>query len=306
MFILKTIFSTLKQNKYLIVLGFILTFVFSILLLPYQDINTYINSQISTYTKGQVQFKSKSVFISPFLSLLFTDNLISYKKLEIPVKKISIKPLWLDSLLLNFGAEINAYSIFGGDIQFLFKKKKSKNHSLVFNANLHNISLEQLAFSSIKLSGKISAALKILMDPNFLNTPNIQLQINNRQKIKILNSKIPSPFGPLQIPSMSFSQLKAQITTKNDTLNIKALDLGSGTDNLQIKITGTVNLKIKKERSKKSLSIQNYKLGVYIKAQKVPSQWKSLFSLIKDYKVGNTYRFHIKGKSLSAIPEITK
>lgn len=306
MSILKNILSIIKNNKYLILLGFSLTLIFSVLLLPYQDINTYISSQIGVYTNGKIQFKAKTFFISPLLLLQFTDNLISYKKTEIPIKKITITPLWWQSILLNFGIKINTYSIFGGDIYFLLKKNKSKKYPLMFNANLQNISLEKLPLNSIKLGGKVSVILKTLIDPHFFNTPNINLQINSNKKIQIFSSKIPSPFGPIQVPSTSFARLKTKITTKNNTVNIKNIELGSPSDTLHIKITGTAYLKINKKKQTKSLSIKNYKLAIYIKAQQILPQWKSLFALINNYKAGNVYQFHIKGNNLSSIPEVTR
>lgn len=306
MSILKNILSFIKNNKYLILLSFALTLIFIILLLPYNDINTYISSKINTYTNGKIQFKAKKFYILPSLSLGFNDNLISYKKTEAQIKKITIKPLWLDSLLLNFGINVTAYSIFGGDITFSLKQIKSKKHNLAFNANLQNISLDKLPLNSIKLGGKVSAIFQTLIDVNLFNTPNINIKIDSNKKIQIFNSKIPSNFGPIQIPSTSFSKLKAMITTKNEVVNIKTLELGSPTDNIYIKIKGNINLKIKKERRTKILSVKSYKLSIYIKAQQVPSQLKSLFSLINSYQLGNTYSFNIKGDGLMSIPEITK
>lgn len=304
--ILQKIFLTIKNNKYLILLGICLTFIFSIILLPKPEINTYINSQISAYTQGQVQFKSKSFSISPLLAMNFSKNLISYKKLEIAVKEIFIKPLWLDSLLLNFGIEINAHSIFGGDANLILKQNKNKKHPLTFNLTLQNTSLEVLPLKSIKLNGKISAALNLLIDPQLFNSPNIKLQVLSQSKIQVLHSQLPSPFGPIQIPSINFSQIKTNITTTGETLNINNLELGSNKDPLQIKITGTARLKIKKEKRKKNLSLQSYNLAIYIKSQKIPQELSSLFSLINNYKVGNVYQFHLKGSSLFSIPEITK
>lgn len=306
MSIFKYFFQFLKNNKYLLLLGFVLTLVFSVLLLPQKDINTYIQSQIKLYTKGQIQFNSQHLGVSPLLTINFTNNKIIYKKLEVDIKKISLKPLWLDSLLLNFGVQLNAYSIFGGDINLTVKKNKSKRHPLSINLNLHKISLDTLPFSSINLGGKISASLKALVDNQSFNTPNIQLQILSHNNLQILNSKIPSPFGPIQIPALNFSQFKTNITTKDEVLHINSLQLGSNKDSLKIKITGTANLKIKKIRRKNSVSIQQYKLAIYIRAQHIPKQLLSLFSLIDSYKIGNVYQFHIKGDNLSSIPEILK
>ncbi len=306
MFILKNLFSIIKNNKYLIILGLGLTFLFVTLLLPYQDINTYISSQINTYTNGKVQFTAKKFLISPFMELQFMDSVTSYKKIEVPIKKIAIKPLWLQSLLLNFGIEVNAHSIFEGNIQLVVKKNKSKKHPLAFNAYLQNISLEKLPLPFIKLHGKISANIKTLINPHWLYAPNIYLEVINNKKIQVFRSKIPSPFGPIQIPLIHFSKLKIKAATQKEVLNIQNLELGSSTDALYIKIAGTAALTIKKQRRKNTLSIKNYKLSVYIKAQQPPPSWKSLLALLDNYKTGNVYQFHIKGNSLNAIPELTR
>lgn len=305
MSIIRAIISILINNKALILLGFILICVFTILLLPYQDINTYISSQIRYHSKAQVQFKAKQFFIAPSLSLVFKDNVLTYKKWDIPFNRLSINILWLQSLLLNYGIQINADSIFGGKINLQINKNKNKQTPWSVKTRLENISLNQLNLNAFKFNGKISAFLKILLDPQFFNTPNIQIQIKNHNKLQSFSTKIPSAFGPIQIPAMEFSKLQLIAKTNKDILSIKNLQLGSAQDRLQIKTSGSVRLKIKKIRTGNTLSIDYYKLLVYIKAKQIPSKLQSLFALIDNYKVGHIYQFYITGKDLMSVPKIT-
>ena len=308
--IISGIFYVLRNEKKKILIYFLFTLLFLIVLFPFGDLSDFVTAQISKATNNQVfvQFRDPGFSIFPSLGFELKEVNVETNYLP-PIKAgaLTIAPSVLGLLTLKPGVKINASKILGGDIDLSLQKSGSNQIVSIDTENLELNDVLTLTNNRFPVSGKVSMVASADIDGTFGEQPKaeVELKIAN---FDLSSDSIATPMGPLNLPPLTLKSVSMKGEVKDGRLQIEQLSAGQSTDEMIATVKGRMDLRVQQGMQ---VVPGSYDLEIRITAKDSFKQKAGLFlSFLNAYQKPGTdgstiYAFRIKGNNFYMVPAMS-
>lgn len=317
-------FRILKKNFLVFIFSFLILIYF---LFPFGDIADLVSSKVleATNQKIQLQFSNMDISLIPVGLNLEQIHMKSSLAPEISCEKIQIRPslLSLPSILsqkksLPLG-QIYIEKIFNGDVDLKLSSAKAsekvdQRYKLDFQAqNLNLLEFKRVFQLPLELEGSLSLNGILNFDPAFSEAPDGSLNLNSRP-LSLSSLSIPTPLGPLPLPSLRFQQISAAGKFSEGQLNIESFTFGEPQDDFSGTLKGYVKINLQANNPSQRVQFGAYSFEVQIHAKpnfisKVSTLLDILNGMIppgsqKNSATGTEYRMKLTGSRFGPPPHM--
>lgn len=318
--VLELIIQVFRFHKLKILLIFVSAILFTALLFPFSDLTDLVTAKILEGTGNQVLFQADKLSLSlvPPVSVggeNVTVDLRQYPTIE--AKKISIAPSVFSLIGLAFGgnpnsinASVDAEGLMGGHVYISHKPDGSndegaKKNRLVVEADSVQIGeVQNFLDLPIAIQGKANLNANVSFYPAFDGQPEGELSLSSKG-IKIPPGTIPTQFGPVPMPGVSWSQLALKTHMGGSNLYLDDVSFGSAKDPMSGRVKGQMNLKV--DRAGTILGAYDVRVELNVNAN-AEKDLDTLLILLKDFRQatanGGKYIFRITAQSANAQPNL--
>lgn len=231
----------------------LLTFLFIIVLFPYEDLTDLVSKQIATATNNRLYLKFNELDINliPVGIDLGDVEIITPSLPSLKASAISVSPSIAKLLAAKYGASVKATGLFGGDI---FAKgtmgTENDKKEVVHNIDvleMDNIKINELQklFPKVNfnIESRVNAELsEIQIEQEFKTQPAAEFNVEaGKTHIKSITL-----FNDLTLQDLKFSKVSLRGRLIDGELNLEDVQLGSGDDPLQFQIRGKLALTFRK------------------------------------------------------------
>jgi len=298
------------------------------LLFPFGDIGDLVGSEIAkaTQNKVQLQFEDMNLSLIPLGLKLSDVNVKTLVAPEVSSESISVYPSFLSLVSLGLfnkkipQGRVSVEKIFNGDLNLkLAQAKASEKVKDRFNLEIEasQLSLNDLKKmipgSSAEMDGLLSSKSSFDFDLNFQEPIDGVFNLKAEQ-LKFSSLSIPTPLGPLPLPSVNFKQILSAGKISNDQLNIEQFEFGDDKDELQGSLKGRIQLSLRPQDPRNPVQLGSYSLEVQIKAKNsLISKAATLIDIIngmippeaqKKTISGMEYRVKVSGERFGPPPQM--
>lgn len=305
------IIHVLRNEKKKILIYFLFTLLFLVVLFPFGDLSDFVTSQISKATNNQVfvQFRDPGFSIFPSLGFELQEvNVETHFLPPIKAQSLTVAPSILGLITFKPGVKLNATKIMGGDLDLSLQQSGKTNQ--IVNVESENLELgEILNLTKIKLpiTGKVNMVGSADIDGSFVEQPKAELDIQIN-KFDLSSDSIATPLGPLNLPPLSLSKVNIKGEMKDGRVTIEQLTAGQSSDEMQANVRGRLDVRVQQGMI---MQAGVYDLEIRITAKESFKQKAGLFlSFLNAYQKpgsdGSTvYAFRIKGQNFYMPPNMS-
>jgi hypothetical protein len=271
-------------------------------------------------TNNQVLFQADKLDVGFFPTLFVDGENVSVDLTTLPTieaKKISVSPSLFSLISLSTGspptsinANVSAEGLFGGNVAISHKPDGTsddgakKNRLLVKADAIQLGELEKLFDSPVSFEGRADLSTDIDFFPGFDGQPEGKIDIASKG-VKIPAGTIPTQFGPIPIPGVSWSQLVMKARMSASNLILDDISFGNARDPMSGRVKGNMNLRV--DRAGPILGAYDIKVELLVTAA-AEKELDTLLIMLKDFRqpsgVGGKYVFRVTANSASAQPNL--
>jgi type II secretion system protein N len=251
---LKVIFL---YNKMKIVFFLISSFVFCILFFPLTELGEKIVAETNSSGLVYLEFETMELSFFPLPSVIMQQAVVDSPMIEqVEIKELRVSPSILALMQFAFTRKlkphvsIDAEGLFGGTLEAdtSSSSKIKDDQAVQLNLSYSDFDLKVLAKSlgpqfPVAPSGQGQIEAKIDLDPSMKSQPDGAFELN-LAKLMIPQFELATAFGPMALPTISFQKVVLKGILKNGKLTLKDTQLGSGSDELILKISGEIDLRV--------------------------------------------------------------
>ena len=141
------------------------------------------------------------------------------------------------------------------------KKNKTKQKELYVNvySSLLNMQVFKSFLSNFNINGNIQFDLEMEGREADIFNGEGSLQIRGK-RIQILESKVPTNLGPLQLPNLAWKEAVVQASVSKNKLRLEKVVLGSDEDDFFLQLRGDMDIRLNRGR----VHIGSYDLQLFI------------------------------------------
>ena len=315
---MQPVIEFLKQiflfHKMKIFIFFVLCFLFFITLFPLTDLGEKVVSE--TAASGiYLEFESMDLNFFPRPSVSMEKVMADTSMVDVvEVDHLKVTPSILSLLQfavtrkLRVGADVAAQGLWGGDVdlQVSSSSKIKDPQAVEVNVLVTALDLKRMIKnlapqSPVMPSGLATLTALVDVDPSMKTQPegSVDLSVNSFQ---IPQFELPTAFGAVQIPNLSLQKVSLKGLLKNSVLTIKEANFGTSQDELLLKASGEINVRIMPGGM---TSVSFYRLAIDLTMKKslqtkLGSTASVFDSFLGKFSAGNTgdsqrYAFRIEG-----------
>lgn len=251
---IKTIFLFHKMK---IVLFALLTVLFCIVLFPLTELGEKVVAETNASGLVYLEFENMELSFFPRPAVIMEQALVESPMVEqVEVEKLKVTPSILALIQFAFTKKlrphvsVDAEGLFAGTVEAdTSSSSKIKDPEAVeLHLTYTDFDLKMLAKSigsnwPVAPAGKGNLVAKIDLDPSMKTQPEGNLELNVA-KLVIPQFELVTAFGPMALPSLSLQKSIIKGQLKNGKLTLKETQLGSGSDEIILKVSGDVELRI--------------------------------------------------------------
>jgi type II secretion system protein N len=248
--------NILLFHKMKIFLFFIFTVGFCLVLFPLTELGEKVVSEAGS-SGIYLEFEKMELHFFPTPSVVMDSVLAETPMIEqLEITKLQVTPSVLSLLefvlakKLKPRGHISADGFFQGHLDVNVSSSSKIKDPQALNVELlyENFDVKMISqtFGSqwpLTPSGQGSVKALIDLEPSMKAQPEGTLEVQ-MQKFMIPQFELPTDFGPMQIPGLGFEKMVLKGQLKNGRLTLKETSLGSGQDELIIKLSGDVDVRI--------------------------------------------------------------
>lgn len=251
---IKTIFL---YHKMKIVFLLACCLAFSVVFFPLTELGEKIVAETNASGLVYLEFESMDLSFLPRPAVIMRQALVESPMIEqVEVKYLRVAPSVLACIQFAFTkvlkphVNIDAEGLFGGTLEASTSasSKIKDPQAIELDLNYSDFDVKILAKSlgphwpvSPSAQGQLTA--KMDLDPSMKTQPEGVIEMS-LAKLIIPQFEIATGFGPMALPAMSFQKVVLKGTLKNGKLVLKETQLGSGSDEMILKISGEMDLRV--------------------------------------------------------------
>ncbi len=257
---MQPVIEFLKQifffHKMKIFIFFVLCFLFFIVLFPLTELGEKVISE--TAANGiYLEFESIDLHFFPRPSVSMDKVMAETPMLDsIEADHLQITPSILSLIQFAFtkklrvGADVVAQGLWGGDLdlQLSASSKIKDPQAMEVNIQVNALDLKRMIKTVAPQfpatpSGLASLVALVDVDPTMKTQPegNVDFNVN---ALQVPQFELPTAFGAVQIPNLALQKVSIKGQLKNSILTIKEANLGTAQDELFLKASGEVHMRI--------------------------------------------------------------
>jgi type II secretion system protein N len=318
--VFELIIQVFRFHKLKILLIFASSILFLAILFPFSDLTDLITAKVLEGTNNQVLFQADKLDLGLIPPVSVTGENVSvdvgmYPTIE--AKKITVTPslfsligLAAGSAPTSINATVNAEGLMGGNVSISHAPDGSndegakKNRLIVQADNVQLGDVQSFLDLPISMQGKATLNTNLVFYPNFDGQPEGEIQLTSKG-IKIPPGTIPTQFGPVPMPGVSWSQLllKAHMGTSN--LYLDDVAFGSAKDPMSGRVKGQMNVRV--DKGGPVLGAYDVKVELIVAAS-AEKDLDTLLILLKDFRQataqGGKYVFRVTAQAAGAQPNL--
>lgn len=251
---IKNIFRFHKMKIFLLSL---FSFIFVILLFPLTEIGEKIVAEVNASGIVYLEFESMNLTFFPRPAVVMTEAHVEAPMIDsIDIRELRVAPSILALTQFLFTKKLKPYAtvlangFFQGQLtaQTSSSSKIKDPDALQVDLDYEGFDLKDLVKSLFPQSPVMPSASgvvksKLDVDPTMKTQPEGVLELALDQ-LTFPQFDLPTAFGALSIPSMSFRKVIFKGQLKNGKLLLKEAQIGSNQDELFVKISGDVDVRI--------------------------------------------------------------
>lgn len=317
--IITPIINIFKFHKKKIGIFFASVLFFSIVLFHYNDLGDLVSGKVAEATNGSVsvQFEDLGISLFPFGVKLSNVYVNAPMIPELKAESLAISPAIWGLITGSPGVKVRLGGIFdGGIFASAQKETKDKNEFVKVNADWSSLALrELLKLQSINLpiKGNIDGELEnVRVDLKFQQPPSGKVSLKSKG-LEMPSTPIASPLGPIDLPSLKFSELALSASLKDRDLNIETGMIGTSKDDIYGNLTGRIGVQISAYPGGVATQFNNYKINLELRVkEKIASQgfFPLALGFLEKCKAGGSggtlsYRCVFEGSQFGVPPRIS-
>jgi type II secretion system protein N len=318
--VFELIIQLFRFHKLKILVIFLSAIFFTMVLFPFSDLTDLVTAKVLEGSNNQVLFQADKLDLGLFPPVSLSGENVSvdvglYPTVE--AKKITVSPSLFSLIGLAAGsdpasinASVDAEGIMGGNIYLSQKPDGSndegakRNRLTVQADNVQLSDLTNFLESPISVQGKATLKSNIGFYPNFDAQPEGDLQLTSKG-IKIPPGTIPTQFGPVPMPGVSWSQLLLKAHMGGSNLYLDDVSFGSAKDPMSGRVKGQMNVRVDKTGPVLGAYDVKVELNLTASAEK---ELDTFLILLKDFRQstsqGGKYVFRATAQAAGMQPNL--
>lgn len=251
---IKTVFLFHKMKIFLF---FTFCILFFIVFFPLTELGEKVVSETNASGLVYLEFEKMELSFFPRPAVVMAQAVIESPMLEqIEVQEFKVAPSILAMIQFAFTkklkpfATVSAEGLFGGNLEAdTSSSSKIKDpEALELDLDYEGFDLKLLAKSlgpqwPVAPAGQGNLKAKVDVDPSMKTQPEGTLEMVVDQVV-IPQFDLPTSFGPMSIPALNFRKVVLKGQLKNGKLSLKETQLGGSQDEISLKISGDIELRI--------------------------------------------------------------
>ena len=245
------------QHKMKIVLLLACSLMFFVLFFPLTELGEKIVAETNASGLIYLEFETMDLHFFPRPAVVMKQALVESPMIEqVEVQSLRVAPSILASIQFAFTqvlkphVSIEAEGLFGGalDANTSASSKIKDPQAVLLDLVYSDFEIKSLVKSLMPQSpvspsaqGQLSA--KIDMDPSMKTQPEGTVELS-LAKLVIPQFELSTSFGMMALPAMNFQKVILKGTLKNGKLLIKETQLGSGSDEMILKVSGEMDVRV--------------------------------------------------------------
>ncbi len=291
-----------------------------LLLFPFSDLTDLLTQKVMEATKNQVLLQVDKLDLGFFPTPSINGEGVTVDVGTWPTieaKKLSISPSMFSLISLSTGSpptalrvSVDADGFLGGKFYIFHKpdgtndEGAKKNHVTIKAESIQLGEIQKFVDSPIAFEGKANLDTDFSFFPAFDGQPEGEVHVTSRA-LKIPPGNIPTQFGPIPMPGVSWSQflLKARMAASN--LYIDDLAFGAAKDPMSGRVKGQMNVKV--DRNGPILGAYDLKVELNVTTA-AERDLDTLLVLLKDFRSqtpsGGKYLFRVSANGMYSQPNL--
>lgn len=303
-----------REQKKLMALMLLMTFVFAILIFPYEDLSDVISELVAKASQNQVfvQFDDLGLGVLP-PSLKMTNVALDTPVLPtIKAKRLYLSPNLAGLLAFSPGFSAEIDDVLKGQVDIDLRAGKKINDNIRLQTaviRLKEIDLKALTSflqAPVDLEGRLGADLAGNVDPTFTEQPDgsITVTISN---FHLPPSTIPTPMGPYTPPNIEISNVVLKGTIKAGNFEISEGTFGQTGEPINGRIKGRIAVRLRMMGPQLVPDFGAYELKVDLSFDRTTeSNFKLFLSFLDKFRTvtgsGSRYAFRLAGPNFYMPP----
>jgi hypothetical protein len=273
--------NLLRFHKIKMLIVFGIAIFLTIIMFPNDDLSDYISATVARTSGIYLQMNNLSLSVLPGPGVDADDIVVEQKGLPaLKAGSAHASISLMKALTLKAGASAELKKIFGGDVAVDYAQDGKAKSGTPFDQvtiNASSVSLEALMdfLAAANLAGpKMHGIAKVFMD-----TLRIDHGFGEQPSLKELSLDVPSlsfpaqtlmtQMGPQPIPTLELGRASLKKTSLNDgVLTLGELSLGDPKGEFSAKISGHINLNMRKLPNGIGPELSNINLAIKLSADK--------------------------------------
>lgn len=305
----------LFSHKWKIILTFLLSLIFLIILFPLSDLNDLISSQVSKLTNNRIFLQLEKIHLNPITPS------VSIEKLYVETPQISsitsddleIAPSISALIARKPGGKITATGFLKGTLTISMhpapsEKGLDKSKIEITASNISLKEARQMANINFPVKGELSLNSQALVDLTLTEQPELDLNLSVA-KFELAPSFVPlSDFGQILLPEIKLGKIELKGRLANGKFLIESGKLGTNSDELYGEIKGELSITLQNSNGFITPILGAYSVSIDLKATQIFKNKAKLFlSFLDGYKVDagslSSYKFKISSSEMGMPPQ---
>lgn len=318
--VFELIIQVFRFHKLKILLIFGSAILFFAMFFPFSDLTDFVTAKVLEGTGNQVLFQADRLDLGLLPPISLSGENVSVDVGMYPTidaKRVTVAPSIFSLIGLATGgnptainASVDAEGLMGGNVSISHHTDGSndegakRNRLIVQADNVQLNDVQSFLDLPIAIQGKATLNSNVAFYPNFDGQPEGELQLTSKG-IKLPAGTIPTQFGPVPMPGVSWSQLLLKAHMGGSNLYLDNVEFGSSKDPMSGRVKGQMNVRVDKNGPILGAYDIKVELNLTSAAEK---ELDTFLILLKDFRQatpqGGKYVFHAAAQAAGIQPNL--
>lgn len=308
-------FSFLKKFRLPLLVFFISTLGFLILLFPLNDVGDLVSAQVSKATANQtyLQFDNLELSVMPF-GLKMNQVYVETPAISaLRIQELTVRPSVSALIRKQPYGYAEANGVLRGNVS-LSVGSGTPSDKGIDRAQIA-LKAEKVSLKEVRnllnlpffLQGDLNVETQGLTDLTFQEQPDMELNLVLNQ-FELPPTNINTQFGPLTLPELKLKQVELKGRLSNGTFIIEKGEVGKQGDELQATLKGSIQMSLRRNGMNQIIPVLGaYNLDVDLRTQGGFQQKAGLFlSFLQSHqKAPGQYKFKVASSAFGLPPQIS-
>lgn len=304
----------IKKYRLPLLVFWLSTVLFLILLFPLNDVGDLISTQVSQATGNQVyfQFDELNLSVAPpglKMSQVYVETM---NMAALRARDITVRPSISGLIRGKPYGYVEANGILRGDVTLNLGAGSNSDRGTEraqIDLKAQKVSLKELRSLlnvPFLIQGDLNLETTALADLTFQEQPDMEVSlVLNRFELPPTN--VNTAFGPLTLPELKLKQMELKGRLSNGSFVIEKGEIGKPGDEIQATLKGTMQMSLQNMGGQIVPVFGGYNLDVDLRAQKSFQDKAGLFlSFLQSHqKAPGQYKFKVAAPNFAAPPNIS-